>query len=65
MTVLPYPNKRCAKCDYGIDAMTYYGETEGGNYLVCIDERVIEHRTNPMCGQPTDEGFGCIRWESL
>lgn len=65
MTTLPYPNKRCPKCDYCTDALSYYGEPgTAGNYLICIDERTIENRRNPMCGYPTNDGFGCNRWES-
>lgn len=65
MEHVPYPTKRCPACDYSTDALTYYGECGVSNYLVCIDERVIDGRRNPMCGQPTDPGFGCYRFESL
>jgi hypothetical protein len=59
---LPYPKKRCPACDYAVDSHAYYGS--GDSFLVCIDERVIDGHTNPMCGCGVDEGYGCIRWWS-
>lgn len=65
MQHLPQVKRRCPSCDYHTDAVAYYGEKAESNYDVCIDDRVIDGFRNPMCGQVTDAGFGCIRWESL
>lgn len=66
MKTIPYPKKRCPSCDFCTDAVTYYALTDHTtNYYVCIDERIIEGYSNPMCGCSVDSGYGCVRWEAL